>query len=118
MSDWLIIVLALALLGGIWLLANRMEAATVHKHALLGEEIQRIRNISGPKFVFPSEFVVRVSYSGLTCLPADLDTAALTDITRLGQRWKVYFDENTGKSHDGAKYWDSLLKVIGGITNA
>lgn len=118
MSDFTLVLIALAVLGLVVFVANRMEASVMAKHALLKDEIQRINKLAGPEVTFPSGFAVRVSYTGFVCLPVDLAREDLVDITPVGTHWKLYMEESTGKVHDSEAYWKQLLAITSGNTDA
>ena len=46
------------------------------------------------------------------CLPVELDTSDLLDITADGDRWRKYFDPVTGTTHDCADYYDQALELM------
>lgn len=49
-------------------------------------------------------YVIDSSMSPPSCLPAEVDRAALIDITRVSDKWRRYFDPATRTEHDGTMY--------------
>jgi hypothetical protein len=43
-----------------------------------------------------------------SCLPSDLDTSSLLDITTASDSFSKYVDKNTGQIHDSAVYYKQL----------
>jgi hypothetical protein len=46
-----------------------------------------------------------------TCLPTDVNTSNLMDVTGIGDEWKRYIDTQTGKVHDGAVYAKQMRRL-------
>lgn len=44
-----------------------------------------------------------------SCLPIGINKSNLTDITKIGDKWRVYVDSETKKVHDGAYYFDLMI---------
>lgn len=46
-----------------------------------------------------------------SCLPSDLDSTDLIDITELRHAWRVFMEPN-GRIHDGAVYFEQMQALI------
>ena len=44
-----------------------------------------------------------------SCLPDSVNRANLIDITKVNSEWRVFLDIQSGKVHDGAKYYHDSL---------
>lgn len=44
-----------------------------------------------------------------TCLPEDLYHKTLVDITKIGDGYRVFFDPETGETHDGEDYAKGVI---------
>lgn len=47
-----------------------------------------------------------------TCLPSDIDTSNLIDVTTIGCEFKVFKDVNDGTIHDCKKYYELAIDQI------
>lgn len=57
------------------------------------------------------QFEIDRSMDPPSCLPTDLDTSNLIDITRFGDSWRKYLDVMTNKVHDGVEYYKLMREM-------
>lgn len=50
------------------------------------------------------EIIMDYSTTPPTCLPKDVFSGELVDITAVGDSYRVFLDPQTGVTHDGAEY--------------
>lgn len=58
------------------------------------------------------EFVIDISKSPFTCLPAELPIGDLIDCTTINSAWRVYLDTSTGEVHDCLVYYNRYLQLL------
>ncbi len=57
------------------------------------------------------KFTIDYSQNPPSCLPTDLDTGGLIDITRIGDGWRRYLDPRTNKEHICADHFLELQRA-------
>jgi len=56
------------------------------------------------------DFVCDKSFVPIMFLPADLDRTNLSDITAIGDQYRRYLDQKTGKIHDCREYYETYMQ--------
>lgn len=64
------------------------------------------------------EYEIDRSITPPSCLPAGIDKRYFLDVTKIGDKWRVYIDPKTNKVHDGAYYFALMKKAIFTATSA